>query len=384
MLKTYYNLIANKFFEEKFSKMVLCTIAVIFSTFFAWLASRVKNKHVMILCSIISILIPSIVGGIRQVGVGVDTIGYGEPDAIAAYNSQSFKDFTVSGRGNKELGYQFLCYVTMKTLGHVNWCFFFYQLITIGCFYVGAYKHRKVAPLPLIMLIFISMHWIYSFNMMRQAMAASIIVMGIDHLEKKEYIKFMIYIIVAFFFHASALVCIGFVLGVHVMVASKTYFRHLMVFIILLMIINFRSITGLVFRFVQIWDLVPDRYVGYTLSSSGDWGGGSKTITLSYIGTYILFCLYSRGGKKLLGGLNLEYYKFNTLIVLLNFFLSMGRILEYNLYIHSLTLSFMPFCVKNKYIRLLLIILVIYTVIVPTIRRDDLGGYFFGYKSILD
>ena len=342
-------------------------ITIAFSVFFAWLASRAKNKSVRILCSVISVLIPSIVGGLRQVGVGIDTLTYGAPDAFKASVSKSFLEFAAY-REYKELGYSFVCYVTMQTLGHINWCFFFYQLITVGCFYVGAYKHRKIAPLPFIMFIFLYMDWVNSFNIMRQCMASSIIVMGIDHLEKKEYIKFMIYVIIAYLFHTSALVCIVLVLGIHMIVTHRSaYLRYFVILLIMLIILNFRTIIAIMFEFLKTWEAIPTRYQGYMGGTDGNTDIGSRIRLLSYLGAYIIFCIYSRRGQKLLGGLNLEYYKFNTFLCFgLPFILGGGifsRLLGYNRSINYIVMAAMPFCVKDKYMRLLLILAVIFSLV---------------------
>ena len=374
--------------------MVICISAILFSVFFAWLASRVKNKHVVILCSIISILIPAIVGGIRQIGVGTDTKVYGYPDAMAAYTSQSFAEFMASGRGMKELGYQILCYATMKTLGHVNWCFFFYQLITVGCFYVGAYKHRKVASLPLTMLCFFGLFYYSSFNIIRQSMAASILFMGINNLEEKKYRRFMAYMIAAFMFHSSSVAIFVLILLPYFIIAQRSYLKYFILASFILSIIFIRPIATAAMQLTSKLEIVPDRYFMYTDISNeyglmkGDALSGSRGIMLFQLGVLAILFLYAKRGRKLLGSDNFNFYSFNFLlaIILRDFVRLFSRLVLYNDFICVVLYSSMPNFVKDKYFKLLLTAVVIFRMMFFGFRFiiGSQSNTEWAYRSILD
>lgn len=316
------------------------------SIFFSWLATRVKNKGVMILCSLIAILIPSILGGLRQIGVGRDMLGYGIYTPREVMMSRSFLDFMSD---KKELGYNLLCYVTMKTLGNVHWCFFFYQLITVACYYVGAYKHRKFAPLPMTMFIFFAFSYNESYNMMRQSMALSIIFMGLDNLEQKKYRNFLWYIIAAFMFHSSSIAVVLLVLITHMLVTHKSYFRDMILYGLLGMLLIIKPVA---LALISATNIVPVRYLAYVES------GGDSVMVAGYAGfqvlfyciEYIVMIVYAKGGKKLWGYYNYEYLRYNLLLVIMFYYVIrlFPRLTAYNDWINYLLLSSLACFVKDK------------------------------------
>ena len=361
-------------------------MTAIFSALFAWLASRVKNKGVMILCSIISVLIPAIVGGLRD-RVGVDTMVYGIPDAMAAYNSKSFEEFMLTVSVKREFGYGLLCYLTMHTLGHVNWCFFFYQLITVGCFYVGAYKHRKVAPLFLLMLCFLCIRYVDSFSTMRQSMAVSVIFMGINNLEEKKYLRFIAYVILASMFHFSAISVVALTLIPHMIVSRQSaYFKYLILGALVMFLIFIRPIATLAINLSKSMELVPTRYADY-LDVNWTYGkssGFSRTYLLIKLGVFLIFLLYPKGAEKRLDKCNVDFYKYNMVLdlILTHVVLLFSRLMMYNQVINVISYAAMPYFVKDKYFKLFLIVMLIISLFYLLYSNFSLKGWY--YRSILD
>ena len=346
--------------------MMLFLTCFSFSIFFAWLASHVKNKGVSILCSIISILIPSILGGLRDEWVGVDV--YSIPDMMRARNSDSFFSF-IEYKGAIEIGYSLVCYVTMKTFDSVNWCFFVYLLIGVGCFYVGAYKHRDRASLPLMLLLFFVRFYLSSYYLMRQCMAISIIFMGIDNLEHKEYKKFLVYVLVAFTFHASALAALMFCLVLH-MFASKNFpYKKITIVIIIILTMFTRPILTVILNLMHF-----DRYLTYVVAGKklSSNVGGYTSLLIFHACEYILLIMYPKGAKKLLGDDNVEYYKYNIVLsfIFYQVIRLMFRLAMYFEYINLIAVAALPYIMKDKKIRFLVWAAIIFAY---------LSHWFLGY-----
>lgn len=85
--------------------------------------------------------------------------------ALSARASSSLIEY-INYEESAELGYKILTYAVMKVLDHENWCYFFYQLVTVGGFYIGAYKHRKtVSPyIPYVALVAGALYWFIQHN----------------------------------------------------------------------------------------------------------------------------------------------------------------------------------------------------------------------------
>lgn len=328
------------------------------SIFFAYLAERAKNRDMIILYSIISILIPSLLGGLRTTAVGNDAGGYPVATLRAALSSENLLEF-MDKYGSREQGYQIVSYVTAKLFGHVNWLLFAYQLITVGCTYVGAYKHRKIAPLPFIMFMFFCMIHINSFNIIRQSMAAAIIFMGIDNMENKNYKKFMVYVIVATLFHTSAVLGGMLFISIHMVVNSKYYINQLYVRNIILYgtVAVLIWLKPLVNNIVQTIDLFI-KYRNYDLLGADD---PSWSMTLILIGAYIMLTFYSRGATRVFGVQGKEFYKFHTIFCIIYY--SMVRIMVraflYSEFVDIILLAALPNFVKEKYLKAMVYLTVI-------------------------
>lgn len=181
------------------------------SMLFGYWATRINpktNRGLVFLCSLISILIPSILAGLRDVSIGTDVSGYIESEFNIAIAIDSFKEY-FSLIWKKEKGYLLLVFVIAKYFGDIHWLLFFMSFITMTCIYVGAWKFRKDVSLSMILLLYFCFFYNDSYNMVRQSMSMSIVFMAIPYLFEKKYVKYLVFILIASLFHSTAVIGIA-------------------------------------------------------------------------------------------------------------------------------------------------------------------------------
>ena len=369
---------------------IICFLA---STAFAWLASHSKNRITLFVCSAISILILCVLGGLRDSSIGTDVMVYVYPDYSVARSSSSLLEF-LARIPYRETAYLLIIYISCKIFGHPNWALFFFQLITISCFYIGAYRHRKTISLPFFMLIFCLMRYNQTYNMMRQLIAISIIFMGITEMENRQYYKFSMYILVAYLFHTSALINFPLLLAFHMMstsetVAHKVWLKFLIAIGIVLFLVAFRPVVYL------LLDIIPNtgKYK-YYLSATSKYNvtdaSGSMISIMSV--ELLVLALYRKHAEKIIlpiehgGGFTFCQFMliFCTVYQIAVKFFS-DRILAYLYSVNLLLLAELPRFIKNKNIRFILSAGIIFTMAFYWWFTYVLKGFSetYPYKSIL-
>lgn len=124
-----------------------------------------------------------------------------------------------------------------------------------------------------------------SFNGIRQWMAASIIFLGFKHVVDKQFLKYLIVVLIAFCFHQTAIIMIPFYFIVRMKGNDK--FRFFIIFATIITAIFFRQIVGIIYKIV--YSILGDhKYTGYLnpdtiINENGKW--------LSFP----LFCLITYG-----------------------------------------------------------------------------------------
>ena len=278
-------------------------IAVFFaSTFFAYLASRSRNKCVIILCSAISILIPCILGGLRAHNVGTDTRVYGFHDYSLAAQAPNFWAYLANADRNvMEVSYKFICYIMASTFHHQNACYFAYQLVTVSCIYIGLYKHKDKISMSLALLVWFFMFYGSTYNIMRQCMASAIIFMEFDRLERGEYLKFILAVAVAATFHQSAVIALATVLGMYIVTASQFFRKRVrlnMLLLSMVLIATFflRPAIGFI---VNNFSYLA-KYAGYMTSARYSDMDAQKTMLVIFAGELLMLALYNKGADYVL------------------------------------------------------------------------------------
>ena len=371
---------------------VICFLS---SAFFAYLADRAKNKDMIILYSVISILIPSILGGLRAYGVGWDTETYGRSHCNQALMALSFEEFTSTN--GADLGYNFLCYFIMKTLGHENWYYFFFILIPVTCIYIGAWRHRDKIWMPLTILVFYFMFYNRYLSAIRQSVALGIVFMNFDKLEKKEYLKFSFWVCIASLFHRSAFMVYGVGLGLYLIVTSEAMRKSMTfrLFVMASMAVSLMFARILIFNVISIIPILATRYSSVFNSESFFFSVETHyPVTLTMIATIIMMTLYRNGATKALSGPlenrnNIEFYKFNIIFcvifqIFVKFYLS--RVLMYSELLNVYAVAAIPSFIKEKYLKYATIAcVVLFAMAIWYVRCMSRGGNSgtYPYRSIV-
>ncbi len=359
---------------------------------FAWLSSRSKDRAAIFVCSALSILVLSILGGLRHpFAMSHDITIYGWPDFRQAVASLSYIDLLKVGR--HESGYLLVCYIAAKFFGSINWAMFFYQLIMITCFYIGAYKHKNRISLPLLVFVFCCMQYNSSYNFMRQGMACGIVFMGTPLLEERKYLKFSLYIIAASIFHTSALINFPLLLGVHMVMTSQKVLNSKQ--------LKFFIFAGSVFVMIFIMPVIiyilhsipiVSQYTYYLEKGRLQFYSSIRWSRVLLILTELIaLTIYRKKAETIImpfGKGGVTFYQF-TLLFDVMYYLAVQiyphRILMYSDYMNFIVLAAFPKLVKEKHLKALILmglisVLLFYWWYTYIIKRSDLT---WPYQSIL-
>ena len=381
---------------------VLCWVS---SCFCAYKASHVKRKSMMYFYSFLAIMIPAVMGGLRA--CGVDIGAYAWPGYIRSMRASSFSELYPNGISlsmlgiGLELGWNLVTYYSTKLFENIHWNLFMYQLITITCFYIGAWKHRKSAPLWLIMLMFFFIEYNHTYNIMRQSVACAIIFMEIDVLEERKYLQFFLWIIVAAWFHTSVVICVIYMLLLHLVITSPTLWRHnkrkknFLLYSAFGLLAFTRPLISLLFSLLPI----SAKYAHYTTVTreevSGWFGVGWSQVLLA-IGEAVLFLLYANGAKKefkanWIGGEGMFEYCRYIVFLMIIFRFGVGffdRMILYLEWLNILILASLPSFVKEKHLNAIVLVSVIGAAFLTLwhihILKGMVSGQTWPYRSILD
>ncbi|MDE6761091.1 MAG: EpsG family protein, partial [Lachnospiraceae bacterium] len=277
-----------------------------------------KQRSAFFVFAFLSILIPALLGGLRDYSIGTDTRFYAVPDFVGVKYAKGFFNF-VFNNSEREPLYLTLCFFSAKILGGGTWnqaSFFLFmmQFITIACVWYGAYKHRKYVSVTLVLTLFFCFHYNATYNVMRQYLASAIIFAGLHNIDERRYKRFLLIIVIACLFHSTAvmglvLLPVKWYLDNHKNTdSSKMLFRQ--IFIVCGIMIGAYLIPQICLRLINI-GILESRYIYYfTHESITD----SKLDTVLYAGEIILLLLLGLRGKRQ-SEFDFNFYKTNLIIL---------------------------------------------------------------------
>ena len=171
-----------------------------------------KRKTALLL----SFIILSLMAGLRKYTVGVDTLQFYEAfNNIGQTNDWTFSEFRY------EYGFSLLCKILYLIFKDPQSLIFVTSIFINFSVYIFIKNNSKDYFLSTLLYIFLNYYFNY-MNIMRQAIAIAILLLFYKFLKNKQYLFYLLGIIIAFFFHKTALM--GLVL---ILVKMLTKFKYL-------------------------------------------------------------------------------------------------------------------------------------------------------------
>ncbi|WP_318766698.1 EpsG family protein [Lactiplantibacillus carotarum] len=165
----------------------------------------------------------SIIAGVRNLSIGTDIQHYVITNFSAAltYNNlyqylafiHTIKTNYVGTVNHTEIGYSILTYSVSRLSSNVHWLLFALQFATVLFIYVSLVRYSREHKISIVfgMFVYYMLFYGQSLNLMRQTLAASIVLFAVSYLIENKFLLGTILIFFAAQFHTSAYVALIFV-----------------------------------------------------------------------------------------------------------------------------------------------------------------------------
>lgn len=271
------------------SSMVVGSAFLYFGIFFisilsTWIAEvelkkvnkiNFRSAHciVFLLCSLVAILLPSLLAAFRAPTVGFDVKNYLIQNYNVALRSNSYYFFDTNKPFEVEPFFGLLTYFWAKQ-NNLKMLFFSIELLVIGPVYWVLFRRRKKGSMTVGMTLFFLLFYNFSLSGMRQSIAMSIMMIAYQmYEERKRFISFL-FIVIAFNFHKSvALIVIVFGLFCYISALSKAKKKRVLFFLLVFLMILFVFYTRIALTVATLLQFISPRY-GFYIKHYLDMYGG--------------------------------------------------------------------------------------------------------------
>lgn len=312
-----------------------------FSILFTFLAQVVEKRNngkaLFYVFSAVAVLLPALLAGFRDSGVGTDTKIYVDnvwsqirrvrdfSDFLHKYGAGHFKDI--------EFIYLLLNYVASWFGRSVGLIYFLANFVVVLLIYITAYQNRNRVAMWLVMFIFLFGYYNQSLNLVRQTIALAIGVYSFQYLENKKWIKFIIALIFIRLAHNTGIFYLGFA-GAY-WIAVRNYRSKSLVLILTLLSSIFLFIYfDIIIGFLVVSGILPVKFLYYM---SGDTIDYTSQFIYHFLLGVILFVIYfmHRNSEEKDNLLSYSYVNLLGAILILTAFISVWsfRVAFYFLFI---------------------------------------------------
>lgn len=180
-------------------------ITFILSILFASIGTKEKRNNPFLYYALlfISIIIPALVAGYREESIGTDTSNY----LGIFYRAVSCNSFAeMAALSDMEVGFQYFVFLCSRISSNPVIFFFLLQIITLIPIYKSIVESNINISFGLFIYYFLFFNM--SLNISRQAVAISLILLSTTYLINGKYKQVIIYSLIAFLFHNTAIICL--------------------------------------------------------------------------------------------------------------------------------------------------------------------------------
>lgn len=321
----------------------------------AYIATKIKNnKKNKNFALILLILILTFVSGFRSYNVGIDTMGYVQTTFIPLIYGQ----FSLA---YGEIGFKALSkLILILTNNNIQCVIFILSLIINSLIILRIWDFRITINFPFAIFIYFSSFYAMSMNIVPQFISIAIIFYGTRYLDKNEYTKYLIYIVVATLFHATAPI------GIILLIIRNFFIKDIQrknrnIYILIMTLMPIMIYFG--YKYLMKYTKFSNYIDTYFYSSINQFGFMVLIKLLFLVYIYMFF-------RKYIKEVNLKFYS----QLLFTYFigvslLSLGYMFAYMDRIALLFMLYEPIVASQKYrrttiniiVRFVFIVLAIYT-----------------------
>lgn len=189
--------------------MLIYLVAFLYCLFFHYVAFRVNNRIAKYCLVFLPLIGLTFMAGLRDYGVGTDTLVYSKSYFNDACQAHGFGDLLKNSNihiSNK--GYLFLNYIGVQLLSHISVVWFLTELLILVCTYLAVMRLSKSYQInmALFSLLYLFAFYNPSLNLMRQMCAISICLFSFSFMMEEKRVIAIALLLVAITFHTSSAV----------------------------------------------------------------------------------------------------------------------------------------------------------------------------------
>lgn len=181
----------------------LITFAI--SAFLLYIASRCKGVLAFFVATL-GIMLPCFMAGLRNETIGVDVLTYAKWMCISAQGS-SLIDFFAKEASVAAPGWNLMTWLVCHEYGNLNAYLFVIEALCIVPVYLALRRFFPGSEWAG-MLVWYLLFFAFTMNGMRQSVASAIVLYSTTFVFERRKMPFFVGIIIATFFHQTAIVCL--------------------------------------------------------------------------------------------------------------------------------------------------------------------------------
>lgn len=238
----------------------------------SFLLLKLKKKF----CTVLAILLPSILAGVRDYTIGTDILVYGNAWFDRALITNSLIEY-ISYAVPRDIGagYALINWISAHIIGNAHFLYFILSLLCNILAYLGLKKNEALLDVPFGMFAYYCIFYCRTYNILRQSIAVMIIFWGFWFIRQKKIGSYIITVFVAMLFHSSAI--IGIIIYVLYWISNSKLRRINKILTIVGCIIGILLYSQIIEFLINI-NLISERYELYINDTGG--GGGYIRIFL--------------------------------------------------------------------------------------------------------
>lgn len=175
---------------------------------------RLRQKKIAVILIVLSLLIPALLAGLRDVTIGVDRLVYADSLFYDVVKSSDFSHMESRWEGWIETGYIWLNFFVSRLSSRIEFFYFVHAFIINTCVLISLKNMRMGKYVGLTYGIYLFLFFQPSFNSVRQSLAASLILLSLSFFLSKKNLLSLFFFLLAFFMHHSAILAVSF-LGIY-------------------------------------------------------------------------------------------------------------------------------------------------------------------------